>query len=332
MGGDTPYGYPLIRDLEKNGYIVITSVSAPEAVEEIEHQCHGYVRAIVLDPSEPETIPYFFRSLSSTMNRRFPLNVTGDPHSSPSTQIYLHSVISLLTLPSTQLCPTPGPLENLGMQDSYLTYLQTTHFTPLQVIQGLLPLLRTSPARTRDAVSYNAAKRSIIFCLPAMDARVGLPFAGAQAMSAAATLRGAEILRREIRLASLTDETHSMKHIKVVTVDVGSIGVPGVQDKNHNFEHGMIDWTVSEKAAYGSAFASVIDNQAQQGIRRKPSDISKFVDIVVDVVGGGRTGTRRKLPVISLVLGRIREFMRGDRVIVGAGGMFFCYLLALHRF
>jgi hypothetical protein len=52
LGGDTPLGIALILDLEKNGYIVITSVSTPEAVDEIEQQSHGYVRAIVLDPTE----------------------------------------------------------------------------------------------------------------------------------------------------------------------------------------------------------------------------------------------------------------------------------------
>lgn len=52
LGGDTPYGLPLILDLEKKGYIVIASVSTPEAVEELEQQCHGYVKAHVLDPFE----------------------------------------------------------------------------------------------------------------------------------------------------------------------------------------------------------------------------------------------------------------------------------------
>jgi len=43
---------PLIVDLEKKGYIVITSVATLKAVETIERECHGYVRALVLDPDE----------------------------------------------------------------------------------------------------------------------------------------------------------------------------------------------------------------------------------------------------------------------------------------
>ncbi len=56
LGGDSPLGLPLILDLEKEGYIVITSVSTPEAVDDIEKRSHGYVRAIVLDPSEVRAI------------------------------------------------------------------------------------------------------------------------------------------------------------------------------------------------------------------------------------------------------------------------------------
>lgn len=52
LGGDSPLGLPLILDLEQLGYIVITSVSTPEAGTAVEGRSHGYVRAIVLDPSE----------------------------------------------------------------------------------------------------------------------------------------------------------------------------------------------------------------------------------------------------------------------------------------
>ena len=55
LGGDSPLGLPLVLDLEKKGYIVITSVSTPEAVNEVESRCHGYVRALVLDPTEVRT-------------------------------------------------------------------------------------------------------------------------------------------------------------------------------------------------------------------------------------------------------------------------------------
>jgi len=52
LGGDTPYALPLIHELESKGYIVIASVTTHEAVDVLESQCGGYVKAHVLDPFE----------------------------------------------------------------------------------------------------------------------------------------------------------------------------------------------------------------------------------------------------------------------------------------
>ena len=52
LGGDTPLGPPLIAGLEKEGYIVITSVASTNAVSSLESTGNGYVRALVLDPAE----------------------------------------------------------------------------------------------------------------------------------------------------------------------------------------------------------------------------------------------------------------------------------------
>lgn len=65
LGGDTPLALPLILGLEKKGYIVIASVSTPEAVAVLEQQCEGYVRALVLDPHEV-----------SSYQHVYPLNLT----------------------------------------------------------------------------------------------------------------------------------------------------------------------------------------------------------------------------------------------------------------
>lgn len=52
LGGDSPLGASLIAGLEKEGYIVITSVSDPDSVAVIEANGNGFVRALVYDPSE----------------------------------------------------------------------------------------------------------------------------------------------------------------------------------------------------------------------------------------------------------------------------------------
>ncbi|KAI0361858.1 hypothetical protein OH77DRAFT_1440854 [Trametes cingulata] len=334
LGGDSPLGLPLIQDLEKKGYIVITSVSTPEAVQEVESQCHGYVRALVLDPTEPEMIPFFLRSLASTMSRRFPISAAGDPHASPAAQLYIHSVVSLLALPSPALAPPPGPLEHLALQSDYLAYLQATHLVPLQAFQALIPLLRANPARARDARKNGLGRQSIVVCLPATDARVGLPFAGAQAMSAAATLRAVEVLRREVRAAGLSgygsEAAEAMRNLKITVVDVGAVGPAVTDEEVGELREVTKEWTASEQAAYGAAFGSMLEHGGHRAIRRRPSDVRGFVDTVVGVVsGGGRRGGADSWSSCALrELNRLHELVRGDRIVVGAGAG--TYALASH--
>ncbi|KAI0780424.1 hypothetical protein BD413DRAFT_488945 [Trametes elegans] len=324
LGGDSPLGLPLIQDLEKKAYIVIASVSTPEAVEEVESKCQGYVRALVLDPTEPEMIPYFLRSLASTMSRRFPITAAGDPHGSPTTSLYVHSIVSLLSFPSPNTTPPPAPLEHLNLQNDYLAYLQATHVVPLQVLQALLPLLRSTPARAKDARANGHGRQSIVVCLPATDARVGLPFAGAQAMSAAATLRAVEILRREIRAAGYasgrSEAGEAMRNIRVTVVDVGAIGLVNPGDHLEELKHVVGEWTPSEQAAYSTAFTSVLEHGSHQAIRRRPSDVADFVDTVVGVVSNGRKsrGGLSDSP-LRRGLSSAYELVRGDRIVIGAG-------------
>ena len=243
---------------------------------------------------------------------------------------YIHSIISLLSL--TAAVPTiHAPLEHISLDHTYLPYLTATQITPLQVIQALLPLLRTSPARGKDK-----GKKSIIVCLPATDARVGLPFASVQAMSAAGTLRGVEVLRREINIASLTEKTDSMRNIKVVVVDIGTFDT-GPAVLSEGIYKSMEDWTASEKLVYGPAFVSVMREKpphtsgvervkamfrqgCQYGMPRQPTDLSVLADNLVGVVSGGRYGP--SVFGVGLGLGYIRNWIRGQRFSVGAGGKF----------
>ncbi|KAF8965227.1 hypothetical protein BDZ97DRAFT_1699675 [Flammula alnicola] len=336
LGGDTPYALPLILELEKKGYIVIASVSTPEGVEALEARCQGYVKAHVLDPFEPATIPIFLRSLSATLSRKFPIKSVGDPFASPSSMPYIHSIISLLTL-SAPVAGVNAPLEHISLRDTYLPYLTATQITPLQVIQALLPLLRTGSARSRDT-----GKKSIVICLPATNARVGLPFASVQAMSAAGTLRAAEVLRREIRIAAMTERSDSMQNINVVVVDVGTFDI-GSSFSSEGIYKSMEDWSASEKVIYGPAFVSVMHEKPlpasrwervksafkschTYGMPRKPTDLSVLADNLVGVVSGGRYGP--SLFGIGLGIGRIRHWLRGERFSIGAGAS--TYKIASH--
>lgn len=212
-----------------------------------------------------------------------------------------------------------------------MPYLAATQITPLQVIQALLPLIRTGSIRSKDI-----GKQSIVFCLPATDARVGLPFASVQAMSAAGTLRAVEVLRREINVASLTEKTESMQNVKVVVVDVGSFDIkPTTKPISEGIYKSMDEWTASEKLVYGPAFMasfhekvpnasrwdrikSTFHHGYHYGVPRKPTDLSVLARSLVDVVNGSADGP--KFFGYDIGLGLIRNWIRGDRFAVGAGG------------
>ncbi|KAJ6525759.1 hypothetical protein B0H19DRAFT_1385952 [Mycena capillaripes] len=327
LGGDTPLALPLILDLERKGYIVIASVSSADLGDSLERRCKGYVRALVLDPNEPSTVTVFLRSLSSALSRRFPITAAGDPFVAPSAHPYIHSVISLLSL----FPPTiHAPLEHISLRSAYFPYLNATHIVPLQVIQALLPILRTGPSRGRNGV-----KKSIIVCLPATAARVGLPFSAMQSMSAVSTLRGVEVLRREINIAALTDKSETMKNIKVVVVDVGAFNYGPIDTFLPPTEvyKAMEGWSSSEKMTYGPSFAylshevaelpsksrwgSAFSEAHSYGVPRKPTDVSVFVNSIVGTVSGGQFGPW--IFGIGLGIGRIRNWIRGERFSVGAG-------------
>lgn len=290
-------------------------------------------------------IPAFLRSLTATLSRKFPINAAGDPYAPLSSQPYISSVISLLTLPSNRTSMQAlAPLEHVSLAETYLPYLTATHITPLQVIQALLPLLRTGPAITRD----KGLKKTLVVCLPSTDTRVGLPFAGVRSMSAAATERGVEVLRREVRAAGATGKgTEGMKSVKVVVVDVGIFDVAGPEEnrevQTESVWKAMEGWTASEKLTYGPAFASVLQGAtrggtlngrtespweafaavfkgtSRYGMARRPTEVSVFVNSVAAVVSGGR-GSGFRICGVELGLGRVRNWIRGERFSVGAGG------------
>lgn len=53
LGADSVlYGASVVRDFQRNGFIVIASVASGEAADALERDTEGYVRALVLDAEE----------------------------------------------------------------------------------------------------------------------------------------------------------------------------------------------------------------------------------------------------------------------------------------
>lgn len=154
-------------------------------------------------------------------------------------------------------------------------------------------------------------------CLPAADARVGLPFGGVSAMSAAATLRALDVLRREVAVGQ------GMNSIRIVAVDVGVVGETPVSALANSLA--MDDWTPSEKATYGQAFAAL--GETSMGRSRRPEDISVLVNNIVGVISAGTKTKMASQTIWGIRVGvgyeKIRDWIRGDRFAVGAGGSSF---------
>lgn len=207
-------------------------------------------------------------------------------------------------MPVSSVHCAPAPLEQISLRGAYLPHLLSTHVTPLQTLQALLPLLRADAQRTRSP-------KSIVVCLPAADARVGLPFSSIAAMSAAATVRATDVLRRELSVAQ------GMGGIRVVTVDVGAVGQFSGQPASLP---SMDEWTLSEKATYGPAFCALNETVGT----RTPEDVSKFVDNLIGVISAGtKTHGAGKAIFgvgIGLVYEKVKDWARGNRFAIGAGG------------
>lgn len=167
-------------------------------------------------------------------------------------------------------------------------------------------------------------------------------------MSAASTLRAAEVLRREIRVAALTGKSEFMKNIRVVVVDVGAFDLgpsfSSSSSSSHNIPpeevyKAMEKWTQSEKLTYGPAFASILQQSSlskpksrwetlwsvlsfkdehHYGIPRKRTNTKVFVDNIVGIVSNGSFGP--SLFGFGFGIGQLRNWLRGERFSVGAGG------------
>ena len=66
LGGDSPHGLPLIRDLEAQGYIVITTVSTAKAAENIKSLALNYVYVFVFDPTVEEVRRFALPAVAGT--------------------------------------------------------------------------------------------------------------------------------------------------------------------------------------------------------------------------------------------------------------------------
>jgi len=180
--------------------------------------------------------------------------------------------------------------------------------------------MRNSPSRTRDAIKNGKGKKSIVVCLPAIDGRVGWPFMGPSSVSATATCRAVDVLRREVRVAALTGDAGGMSDIEVVSLEVGELDIPpfvGRRMLDYDPKEYTKSWTPSEKLAYGRAWEFALRATTHDS-PYKVEKVDLFVNDLVQIVSYGRVCSI-SLCGLRLHVGSVFGWLRGGRYAVGSG-------------
>ena len=181
--------------------------------------------------------------------------------------------------------------------------------------------MRNSPSRTRDAIKNGKGKKSIVVCVPRVDARVGLAFLGPSSISASATRRAVDVLRREVRAAATTGGAEGMNDIEVVSLEVGELDIPpfaGRRMLDYDIKEYSKSWTPSEKLAYGPAWELVL-RASNCNNERTVQKVDLFVGDLVQIVSYGRVCCV-SLCGLRLHVGSVFGGLRGGRYAVGSGG------------
>jgi hypothetical protein len=153
----------------------------------------------------------------------------------------------------------------------------------------------------------NSAKRKkrIVVCVPVIASRVGVSWNSAQAMSAGATIKAFDVLRRELR------DSGQAGNISVTVADVGSVGSP-----SHSYNSGaaayMSDWSPNIRSTYGASFLGALEHSRLNP--RTPDNIQDAVNKLASLVDEPRFSLFGKFPFF---------WKARDRELVGAGGTLF---------
>ncbi|CAE6437259.1 unnamed protein product [Rhizoctonia solani] len=256
LGADHPFGLGLARDLVSRGYVVIASVSRAELADELESHGAGFIRAIVLNPTDPATLNPFLRDMRATLGLRFPLGSAGDPYASPASHAHIVALVSLLSLATTdpenvteQDATSFMPLSSMSLTKDYLPLLISSHVTPFGIIQGVLPHLRNTNKYLPKSHPSVVILQSVYTLGPGRN--------GADAIVTTANTTALDVFRRELR----------EQGVDVFELDIGKIDPAGVVPL------GMKRREAARRERHASQ------------VGRTPSSFEVLADAVADVVG-----------------------------------------------
>lgn len=235
---------------------MIASVPRVELADELESHGAGFIRALVLNPSDPTTLNPFLRDMRATLGLRFPLGTAGDPYASPATHAHIVSLVSLLSLSATDpQTMTDGdgtsfmPLSSMSLTKEYLPLLISSHVTPFGIIQGVLPHLRNTNKYLPKSNPSVVVLQSVY--------NLGPGRSGADAIVTTANTAALDVFRRELH----------EQGVDVFELDVGKVDTAGVVTLGMK----------KREAARREKWAGQVG--------RTPSSFEVLADAVADVVG-----------------------------------------------
>ncbi|GAA5910290.1 uncharacterized protein JCM6883_001143 [Sporobolomyces salmoneus] len=217
LGADSTEGREIALDLEKKGWVVIATVSDPDEVERLERQGRGWIKVLVLDPTESSSVSPFLRSLSTALSLRFPLHTSGDPFSRPSHALSLTSLIDCLSLSTSTSTSSSSlvPLEAIE-PDQVKRDLTERIATFVLVSKGVLPFLRNSSSKPGLPTSV------YLLLLPSIPSNVSLPFLSLSSTLSQSLSSLFHSLRRELLLSTPRPDL-KLSILQVGSFDLGPL-------------------------------------------------------------------------------------------------------------
>lgn len=146
LGCGDPLIAELALDLETRGFVVLASVSQAAQVDPLERRSRGFLKALVLDPSESSSVQPFLRSLQTALSLRFPLHSAGDPFARPAHALSLSAVVNALEVGQAVGRGALKPVEAVGSEEVRRNVGDRVA-SLVGVVQGVLPILRTAAGR-----------------------------------------------------------------------------------------------------------------------------------------------------------------------------------------
>lgn len=153
LGADpgTP-GATIARDLARKGFVVLASVRRTSSVKGLEKDGRGWIKVLVLDPSEANSFAPFIRSVTASLSLRFPLHSPGDAFVSDGLSLSLTGLVNALPL-SIDPFERMRPVESVELDE--LEYaMRETVGSAASVVKAVLPMMRSAAGRpdSPDAV------------------------------------------------------------------------------------------------------------------------------------------------------------------------------------